>query len=170
VWGLVSGWMRFVAFLFLVACGSATPSASPSTMALALRRAPARTIRVVPHLLVGVSFLGVEVAPHEAITGARAIEVRHPLMRNRPADEGDREWFFHGFDEVTLYFFVGRFHARCDGLGCQDYIIEKIYEVPRDSWAEHALGVDEEIATYERGQDGVHASTGADGSADYGPL
>ncbi len=118
---------------------------------------------VVPHLIVGLAFPGAETAPHEKITLAQAIGLRDSLKPTRPANEGDREWFFHGFDQTTLYFFVGRYHIRCGGLGCQDYVVEKIYEVPRGE-AERALVVAGTIAMYERerGAKGVHAGMRAE--------
>jgi hypothetical protein len=116
---------------------------------------------VVPHLIVGLAFPGAEKAPHEKITLAQAIALRNSLTPNRPANEGDREWFFHGFDKATLYFFVGRYHVRCGGLGCQDYVVERIYEVPRGE-AERALDVAGTIAMYERGSKGVHAGMRAE--------
>jgi hypothetical protein len=146
--------MRFVAFLFLAACSSASAPAAPST-------ASKMTMTVVPHLIVGLAFPGVETAPHEKISLAQATALKTSLAPHRPANEGDREWFFHGFDKTTLYFFVGRYHVRCDGLGCLDYVAEKIYEVPRGA-SEHALDVEKEIAMYERGANGVHAGMRAD--------
>ena len=146
--------MRFVAFLLLAACSASMPSSSPS--------APTSTssITIVPHLIIGLAFPGAETAPHEKITLARAIGLRNSLVPHRPANEGDHEWFFHGFDKTTLYFFVGRYHVRCAGLGCQDYVVEKIYEVPRGE-AEHALDVEGTLAMYERGSLGVHAGMSA---------
>jgi len=145
--------MRSAALLLIAACGSSTPSSSPATTP--------STITIVPHLIIGLGFPGAETAPHEKITLARAIEIKSSLAPHRPANEGDREWFFHGFDKTTLYFFVGRFHLRCDGLGCQDYVVEKIYEVPRGD-AEHALGVEGTLAMYERGASGVRAGMRAE--------
>jgi hypothetical protein len=165
--------MRFVAFLFLVACsGTAAtspaphelPSVSASVTASATATATTTTassITIVPHLIVGLAFPGAESAPHVKISLARAIAIKNSLTPNRPANEGDREWFFHGFDKTTVYFFVGRYHVRCGGLGCQDYIVEKIYEVPRGE-AERALDVEKEIAMYERGAAGIHAGMRAD--------
>ena len=111
---------------------------------------------IVPHLIVGVAFPGAETAPHEKITLAQANALKNSLVPHRPANEGDREWFFHGFDKTTLYFFVGRYHVRCAILGCLDYVVEKIYEVPRGE-SEHALEVEGTLAMYERGANGVRA-------------
>ena len=90
--------MRSVAFLFfLAACSSAAPL--PSTTVPA---SSASTMTVVPHLIVGVAFPGVETAPHEKVTLAQAMALKNSLVARRPANEGDREWFFHGFDKTTL--------------------------------------------------------------------
>ena len=146
--------MRIAALLVVVGCSSATPPAASSST-------PPATITVVPHLIVGVAFPGAETAPHEKITLSRAIALKNSLAPNRPVNEGDREWFFHGFDKTTLYFFVGRYHVRCGGLGCQDYVVEKIYEVARGA-SEHALEVEGTLAMYERGARGVRAGMRAD--------
>ena len=111
---------------------------------------------IVPQLIIGLAFPGAEKAPHEKVTLSQAIGLKNSFSSNRPASEGDREWFFEGFDARTLYFFVGRYHVRCRMLGCQDYVVEKIYEVPRGE-AERALEVEGTIAMYERGYNGVRA-------------
>ncbi len=114
-------------------------------------------MHVVPQLIVGVAFPGMDSAPHQKIALADAIAIRDRLARNTRAEEGDRDWFFHAFDATTLYFFVGRYHVRCKILGCEDYVVETIYEVPRGAGVERALEVDGEIAQYEKGFRSVHA-------------
>ena len=139
--------MRIAALLLVAACSSATPATSTTT--------PAK-MTVVPHLIIGVGFPGADTAPHEKITLPQATALKNSLVPHRPVNEGDREWFFHGFDKTTLYFFVGRYHLRCQILGCQDYVVEKIYEVPRGE-SEHALEVEGTLAMYEHGAKGVRA-------------
>lgn len=110
----------------------------------------------VPILLVGVSFPGRESAPEEPTSLETALALRRGASGN--PTEGERHWFFHGFDKTTLYFFAARYHERCTGmLGCIEYVVDKIYAVPRTNDAARTFQVDEEIATYEQGRAGVRA-------------
>ncbi len=110
---------------------------------------------VLPILLVGVSFPGRETASRQPTSLDKAIALRRSATNRY--EEGERKWFFHGFDRTTLYFFLGRYHVRCNGLGCMNFVVDEIYAVPRSSDAARTLGVDAEIATYESGLAGVHA-------------
>ncbi len=58
-------------------------------------------MHVVPQLIVGVAFPGMDSAPHQKIALADAIAIRDRLARNARAEEGDRDWFFHAFDALA---------------------------------------------------------------------
>jgi hypothetical protein len=114
--------------------------------------------RIVPQLVVGLAFPGIDTAPHEEVSLATALDLEAEIQeeaRSRGRDEGTRGWFFHGFDDRTLYFFVGRFHVRCEILGCQDYVVERIVEVPRSADAMRRFDVERVVTFYEVGVRGV---------------
>src|SRR5262245_57514574 len=109
------------------ACAGA---ADPGTAGGSSVVAPAEPPRRVPQLVVGVAFPGRDEAPHRAMSAAAAGRLRARIRAEGAAQgahaEGHRGWFFHAFDARSLQFMIGRFHRRCAGLGCQDYVIESI--------------------------------------------
>jgi len=144
----------FVALALSGCARGTTPSPSSSADAAQQTTGP----RIVPQLVVGLAFPGVDTAPHEGRTLAKALALRAEIedeARSHDRDEGTRGWFFHGFDDRTLSFFVGRFHVRCEILGCQDYVVERIVDVPRSADAMRQFDVDRTVALYEVGVHGV---------------
>jgi len=133
-------------------CGA--PAAKPDDVATE----PTAGQTIVPQLVVGLAFPGRDTAPHEGLSLKEALSLRAEIedeAKDSPREEGSRDWFFHGFDDRTLSFFVGRFHVRCDYLGCQDYVVERIVDVPRSADAMRRLGVESTVALYEVGVRGV---------------
>jgi hypothetical protein len=122
----------------------------------ALAAPPVRELRVVPQGLVGVSFSGQENARVESMSLASAIERKSRIARSPGGSrEGSEAWFFHGFTRDALYFFVGRLHVRCAGLGCMEYRTDVLYQVQRTPPAERELGVDQTVRLWESGIRGV---------------
>jgi hypothetical protein len=144
----------FVALL-LTGCARGTTPTPPSSADAAQQ---ATGPRIVPQLVVGLAFPGIDTAPHEEMSLAAALDLEAEIedeARSHDRDEGTRGWFFHGFDDRTLFFFVGRFHVRCDYLGCQDYAAERVVEVRRSADAMRKLGVENVVLFYEVGVRGV---------------
>jgi len=141
--------------LLLAACARGTaPAMSSGDNA----SPPTPGIQIVPQLVVGLAFPGVDTAPHEEMSLAAALDLKVEIeeeARSHDRDEGTRGWFFHGFDDRTLFFFVGRFHVRCDYLGCQDYVVERIVEVRRSAEAMRKFCVEDVVLFYEVGVRGV---------------
>lgn len=53
--------------------------------------------------------------------------------------------FFYGFDASCLVYFSGRTHWRCTGLGCWDYVADRLYVVRRGGGVEATLGVAKQV-------------------------
>jgi len=141
--------------LLLAACARGTAPAMSSGDNVS---PPTPGMQIVPQLVVGLAFPGVDTAPHEEMSLAAALDLKAEIedeARSHDRDEGTRGWFFHGFDDRTLSFFVGRFHVRCEILGCQDYVVERIVDVPRSADAMRQFDVDRTVALYEVGVSGV---------------
>lgn len=122
-------------------------------------------VRVVPQGLVGVSFEGREHAPVRRLSLDEALRLRARVdeaFRAAPGQENHERWFFHGFDERSLYFFVGRFHTVCRGLGCMRYRVDDLLAVSRSAKAEAAFGVASEMKLWEAGVGGVHGGMSPD--------
>lgn len=112
----------------------------------------------VPQGLVHVVFTEVDVAPLEELSGREAVKLREKVAaehRRTYLDEGHVAWFFHGFDEEQLYFFVARWEPG-DIVGGTYHVLTR-YEVRRTRRVERALGVADDIAEYERGAGGLRA-------------
>lgn len=141
--------------LLVAACAKCgAPAAKPGDVTAE----PATGQTLVPQLVVGLAFPGRDTAPHEGLSLSEALALRAEIendAKESPRDEGSRGWFFHGFDDRTLSFFVGRFHVRCEILGCQDYVVERIVDVPRSADAMRQFDVDRTVALYEVGVSGV---------------
>lgn len=147
--------IRLIAALLLTGCARGT-TPIPSSSAGAAQQATGP--QIVPQLVVGLAFPGVDTAPHEEMSLAAALDLKAEIedeAKSHDRDEGTRGWFFHGFDDRTLYFFVGHFHVRCDYLGCQDYVVERIVEVRRSADAMRKFGVEDVVLFYEVGASGV---------------
>jgi hypothetical protein len=143
------------AALLLAGCARGT---APATSSGSDAAPPTPGPQIVPQLVVGLGFPGIDTAPHEEMSLASALDLEAKIedeAKSRDRDEGTRGWFFHGFDDRTLYFFVGRFHVRCDHLGCQDYVVERIVEVRRSADAMKRFGVEDVVLFYEVGVRGV---------------
>ena len=52
--------------------------------------------------------------------------------------------------ESRLVYFSGRTHWRCTGLGCWDYVADRLYVVRRGGGVEATLGVAKQVDLYER--------------------
>ncbi|MCK9463975.1 MAG: hypothetical protein M0R80_30530 [Proteobacteria bacterium] len=147
--------IHLIVALLLTGCArGTTPTPSSSADAAQQTTGP----QIVPQLVVGLAFPGIDTAPQEEMSLAAALDLREEIedeARSHPRDEGTRGWFFHGFDDRTLYFFVGRFHVRCEILGCQDYVVERIIEVRRSADAMRKFGVENVVLFYEVGVHGV---------------
>jgi hypothetical protein len=127
-------------------------------------QSPPRGLHALPQGLVGVSFRGLESARIEPMSLAAAKERMNRAQRSRAdhgAEEGHEQWFFHAFDKESLYFFVGRFHVRCQALGCMEYVADRIYRVPRAPEAERALGAQHTVELWESGIRGVRGGMSA---------
>jgi hypothetical protein len=108
--------------------------------------------------LVGVSFEGRETARVRTLSLAEAKRLRARVdaaLGGSAQREGHDRWFFHGFDVGSLYFFVGRYHTVCRGLGCTRYAVDTLYAVPRSPEAERAFGVADEVGLWDGGRHGI---------------
>jgi hypothetical protein len=105
--------------------------------------------------MVGVALVDASTAPLETITpgelAAKKKEVQAEAIALGVSAERSPGIFFYAFDKTRIVYFYGRTHWRCRGLGCWDYVAEKLYVVPRDGSAESKLGVKSTIDLYETG-------------------
>jgi hypothetical protein len=138
------------------ACGSAVPRGAADSPASGL---PTGEMIVVPQGLVGVSFSGIEKAGVKSLSPGKAKELKAKVdeaYKKNYTEEGHEKWFFHGFDKKYLYFFVGRFRMKCEGmLGCMEYVADTLYRVPRSEKTEADLEAKHDVDLWEVGIRGV---------------
>jgi hypothetical protein len=153
-------WKIFLAPALLIVTAAACASPGPREAAESPGTAPAEPgMIVVPQGLVGVSFSGIDTAGVKDLSLGKAKELKAKVDEAYKKDhtgEGHEQWFFHAFDKKSLYFFVGKFRMKCQGmLGCMEYVVDTLYKVPRSEQAEADLEARHTVDLWETGIRGV---------------